>query len=173
MKQVEKVENIQEQVKTCLTEFMEENKSFNLQGSFTNEQGLTVNLLIDFGIEDRDNGRYYVGSVYSKMQDNLEYLEEKGLISEPEKEGPSTIEEIEPEKLREVLGESDLFIEIENHVVNGIRQVYDLPYTTRLTSRPELSDVDVSSTIPIVYGNWKTKKSVDFDRLKKREQEAW
>lgn len=143
---------------------MENNEQFNIQGQITNEKGLTVQALIDFGIEDRDNGRYYVGSVYAPIQENLEYLEKNGYIS---KDQP--IEEVDSNKLVEELGETDLFMDMENAITNAIRKVFDIPRRRRLTRKPECSDVDVHSTIPIMYGEWETKKGIEAPTPEKRE----
>lgn len=154
MKQVETIEELQNELKKALKLFMEENEQFNIQGEFKGENGLTVNALIDFGIEDLDHGEYYVANVSSQFKENLEYLDEKGLISE---EKP--VDEVEPEKLIEEFGESETFRDVENAIMNAIKQVYKVG--SYEGGRPQISDIDVSSTIPIDYGRWKTKEEVD------------
>lgn len=164
MKSITSTEELQEELEKSLKLFMEENKQFNLQGSIQGENGLTVNVLIDFGIEDRDNGSYYVGSVSIPFEENLEYLDEKGLISESK-----PVDEVENDKLLEELGEADIFIEAENKMIQAIRKVFDIQRRYRLRSRPEISDIDISSTIPIMYGEWKTKEQVQAPKPEERE----
>lgn len=152
------VEELEDELKKALKSFMENNKQFNIQGEFQGENGITVNALIDFGIEDRDNGNYYVGTVSAQLDrdENLEYLDEKGLISE---EKP--VDEVEPEKLIEEIGESEIYMDVENAIKSAIKQVFDINHRRRLTSRPEISDVDINTIIPIEYGNWNTREEIN------------
>ena len=157
MKNVESIEELEDELKKALKSFMEENEQFNVQGEFQGENGITVNALIDFGIEDRDNGSYYVGSVSAQLDrdENLEYLDEKGLISENK-----PIDEVEPEKLIEEIAESEVYEDVENAIKSAIKQVFDVSHRRTLTSRPDVSDVDINTIIPIYYGNWKTQEEV-------------
>lgn len=163
MKNVESPEEFENELKKALTKFMEENKTFNVQGSWTGEDGITVSVLVDFGIEDRDQGTYYVGSVSARYSDNLEKLHEEGAITPPEMKGATTAEEVKAEQLIEILGESDTFMDAENAMINAISEVFDTG-RDRLRSRPEASDIDLSSSIPIMFGEWKTTSEVDFRR---------
>jgi hypothetical protein len=164
MKTINSTEELQEELENCLKSFMEKNKQFNLQGSIQGENGLTVHVLIDFGIEDRDNGSYYVGTVSIPFEENLEYMDEKGLISENK-----PLDELESDKLLKELGEADIFLEAENKTIQAIRKVFDIQRRYRLRSRPEISDVDISSTIPIMYGEWKTREKIEAPKPEKRE----
>lgn len=169
MKTVETTDELKNELKKALKSFMENNEQFNIQGTFKGENGITVNALIDFGIEDRDNGCYYVGSISADLtnEKNLEYLDEQGLIAEDK-----PIDEVESDKLLEEFGEADIFIEAENKMIQAIREVFDIQRRYRLRSRPEISDIDISSTIPIMYGEWETKKGTEAPKPENRELEV-
>jgi hypothetical protein len=145
---------------------MENNEPFNVQGSFTGESGLTVTALIDFGIEDRDHGEYYVGSVSAKFQNNLEYLEEKGLISEDKQ-----IENVSAMKLEEHMAEEQIYMDVENAIKRAVRNVFDLsPHSRTLYSPPETSDIDVSTRIPIAYGRWDVQENINYPKITIRDE---
>jgi len=163
MKNVESPEEFEKELEKALTKFMEKNKSFNVQGSWTGEDGITVSVLVDFGIEDRDQGTHYAGSVSARYSDNLEKLHKEGAITPPGMKGATTAKEVEAEQLREILGESETFMDAENAMVNAISEVFDTG-RARLRSRPEASDIDLSSSIPIIFGGWKTTNNVNFER---------
>jgi len=163
MKNVQSPQEFENELRKALKKFMEENNSFNVQGSWTGEDGVTVSVLVDFGVEDRDQGAYYVGSVSARYDDNLEKLHEEGAITPPEMEGATTAEEADAEQLREILGESDTFMDAEYAMINAINDVFDAG-RDRLRSRPEVSDIDISSHIPIMFGEWRTVEDVDFRR---------
>lgn len=166
MKTVETTDELKKELKKALKSFMEENEQFNIQGTFEGENGTTVQALIDFGIEDRDNGSFYVGSVSADLRNekNLQVLDEKGFISEDK-----PVEEVESDKLLEVFGEADIFTEAENKMIQAIREVFDIQRRYRLRSRPEASDIDISSTIPIMYGEWDTKEGIEAPKPENRE----
>jgi len=167
MKQVETPDELKDELKKALKSFMENNQQFNIQGEFTGENGKTVNALVDFGIEDRDHGLYYVGSVSANMrnENNLKVLDEKGLISEDK-----PVDEVENRELFEEFGESDIFIEVENKMLQAIREVFQVS-RRRISGEVDVSDVDVHSTIPISYGTWKTREEINSPKPANREVE--
>jgi len=130
----------QNELAKSLIKFLEENKQFNVQGSWTGDDGITVSVLVDFGIEDRDLDDYYVGSVSARHQDNLEFLEDH--------------EERE-------LAETDTFREAESALRGAIRTVFDLPRYKRALSPPEVSDIDTSTTATIDWTHFSINKEVD------------
>jgi len=163
MKNVQSPQEFENELRKALKKFMEENETFNVQGSWTGEDGITISVLVDFEIEDRDQGTYYVGSVSARYSDNLKKLHDEGAITPPEMKGATTADEVDAEQLREILGESDTFMDAENAMINAINDVFDTGQD-RLRSRPEPSDIDLSSSIPIMFGEWKTTSDVDFRR---------
>lgn len=162
---VDNSEEFEEKLTEKLTAFMEQNEQFNVQGSWTGDDGVTVSVLVDFGIQDRDDGDYYVGSVSARFESNYEAVlgekDAKKLVEldcAPEKE-----EELQ-DKLEEKLAESDTMIEAENALIRAVRRVFDVgPYHN---IRPDVmaSDTHMSATIPIAYSDWSTRDSIDFER---------
>jgi len=123
-----------------LLKFLEENQQFNVQGSWTGDDGITVSVLVDFGIEDRDLNDYYVGSVSARHEDNLEFLEDH--------------EERE-------LAATTTFREAESALRGAIRTVFDLPRYSRAMSPPEVSDIDTSTTATIDWTHFDIREEVD------------
>lgn len=158
---VDSPENFRETLKTKLKEFMEENKSFNVQGSWTGEDGVTVSVLVDFGIEDRDMGEYYVGTVSARYEDNYDLLE--GDMGEKLDELDVTPEKEEElmDDLKQKISESDTFREAENSLIRAVTSVFDIG-RRNIRSPVEYSDIDAHMTTPISYGRWETRDSVDF-----------
>lgn len=157
-------EEFQEKLEEKLKKFMEENEQFNVQGSWTGGDGITVGVLVDFGIEDRDEGTYYVGSVNAGIEENAEAVlgEEKAreyleLDCNPERE-----KELKQE-LEEGIIESDTMTDAENALIRAIRSVFKV-HTHELRSNPHMSDIDVSCSFPIMFGEWDVQKGVDFER---------
>jgi len=154
-------EELQEKLKTALTEFMEKNKQFNVQCSHTDDDGITANALIDFGIEDRDKDNYHVASVSVRLdsEENLKVLEDKGLIDEE-----TPVDEVDNEKLYHLFGESDAMMDLESAITSAIRSVFNVGPRHNLQLETMKSDIDINTTIPIMFGEWSTKESVDFTR---------
>jgi len=152
MKNVEQPEEFKKELKKALKTFMEENEPFNVQGGWEKD-GLTVSVLVDFGVQDRDDGGSYVGSVSARYEDNYNLLsdEEARKLSEldltPEKE-----EEL-MDKLKEKIAEHDTFIEAQNELVRAVKSVFDVPYQA-MRGQPHNSDIDVSVTKTIDYTRW-------------------
>lgn len=156
---IEKV-NSPEETRAKLTEalkrFVDANEQFNVQGEWTGEDGVTVSVLSDFGIEDYENseeGDYYVVSVSAKYGDNRNLLYED--YEEYESLNKEEIRE-KKEKLKETLKESRTLREAAMAMEGAIKRVFKVSYR-ELQSQPVASDVDVSITIPVVYGDWETK----------------
>ena len=158
-------DELQNKLEQKLKAFMENNESFNVQGSWTGEDNITVSAVIDFGVQDRDDGDYYVANVSAQFEDNYEAvlgeekareLIEQDLTREREKELQ--------DELEEKLMESDTLTEAENSIIRAIRTVFSVgPYHN---THPDVmsSDIDVSATIPISYSEWETRDSIDFNR---------
>lgn len=161
---VENAEEFQETLKTKLTKFMEENKSFNIQGSWAGEDGITVSVLVDFGIEDRDEGTYYMGSVSARYEDNYEAVlgEEKARELIEQDCDPEREEELMDE-LQEKLMESDTMIGAENALTRAVRSVFKV-HRHELRPDPHASDIDVSASFPIMYGEWDVQDHIESER---------
>lgn len=138
MIEVTNTEELYENLKKSLKQFLEDNESFNVQGSWTGEDGLTVSVLVDFGIEDRDTGEYYVGSVSARHQDNLELLEDR--------------EEAE-------LGEMSTFREAEDAMFRAIASVLKVRFHDVFGDMRQVSDIDTHNTAVI---DWKHPEIRDF-----------
>lgn len=124
----------------ALKQFMKKNKQFNVQGGWTGKDGVTVGVLADFGIEDRDSGDEYVAIVSARYDENREYMEEhKGAWSSG----------------KESLVESGTFMDAQNEMVRAVMDVFDVPYG----ARPDVtySDIDAVATFHIAYGRWDSK----------------
>ena len=162
---VKNADELQNKLEQKLKAFMENNEPFNVQGTWTGEDNITVSALIDFGVQDRDDGDYYVANASAQFEDNYEAVlgEEKArelieLDCTPEREN-----ELQNE-LEEKLMESDSLTEAENSIIRAIRTVFNVgPYHN---THPDImsSDIDVSATIPICYSEWDTRDSIDFNR---------
>jgi len=140
MTNVDTPDEFQQTLEQRLRAFMERNEQFNVQGSWTGDDGLTVSVLVDFGIEDRDTGEYYVGSVSARHEENEELLEE---LDSPRE-----------------LAEMDTFMDAERAMEDAIRSVFDTG-RGRVMSPPEVSDIDTVSTAVIQFGVWDTRSDVD------------
>ena len=162
---VNNAEEFEEKLTEKLTDFMEQNEAFNVQGSWTGDDGVTVGVLVDFGIQDRDDGGYYVGSVSAPFEDNYEaVLGEKDAKKLVELDCTPEKEEELRDKLGEKLAESDTMTEAENALIRAIRKVFDVgPYHN---THPEVlaSDIDMCATVSIAYSRWPTHDSIDFER---------
>jgi hypothetical protein len=110
----------QNQLEKSLVKFLEENEQFNVQGRWTGDDGITVSVLVDFGIEDRDKDNAYHGIVSCRHEDNLEFLEDH--------------EERE-------LAETDTFEEAEESFRRALGSVFSST-RGRIMSRPHVSDID-------------------------------
>jgi hypothetical protein len=130
----------QNQLEKSLIKFLEENQQFNVQGSWTGDDGITVSVLVDFGIEDRDLNDYYVGSVSARHQDNLEFLEDH--------------EERE-------LAETETFEEAEESFRRALWSVFS---STRgpIMSPPHVSDIDTVSTANIDWMSFEISDDLDI-----------
>ena len=150
---------------------MEKNKRFNVQGSWEGDDGVTVNVLADFGSEDLEtSGDGYVISVSAGFEDN-QYILDK------QKHMNMSLYEIR-EETSEKLAESETLIDAQNEAIKAIRQVFKLPRRARIRSRPEPSNIDVSVTIPVQYGVWETRDKIDDYRDKHdipygRDNKGW
>jgi len=160
MKNVDQPEEFREELKKALKSFMEDNQQFNVQGNWTKD-GLTVGVLVDFGIEDRDEGQGYVGSVSARYEDNYNLLSDekaeklKTLDCTPEKE-----KELR-EELKEKIAEHDAFTEAQNELYKAVNSVFDVPYQS-MKAQPHGSDIDVSVTQGIDYGRWNTREKIEY-----------
>lgn len=169
MKEVKTPEGFKNTLEKSLKQFMEQNQSFNVQGQWE-KNGLTVSVLVDFGIEDRDEGTRYVGNISATYEDNYNLLDEEEarklheLDLTPEKETELM------EKLRERISEHDAFIEAQNCLYRAVNSVFNVPYGS-MRSSPVCSDIDVSITKGISYGTWETRKGVDAPMPTHREIE--
>lgn len=151
-------QELQETLKTKLTEFMEENKAFNVQCRYTDDDGITATAIIDFGIQDRDDNGYYVADISSQFRNNRQEIESENLINEGQ-----TVDEADEEKLYHLLGESDAFMDLEDAVIRAVRAVFKTPRRA-LYSQPRQSDIDLSRTVLVDYTDWKTRDKIDFKR---------
>lgn len=157
---VEQPEEFRKELKKALKSFMEDNQQFNVQGNWTKD-GLTVGVLVDFGIEDRDEGEGYVGSVSARYEDNYNLLGEekaeklKTLDVTPEEEKELM------EELKEKIAEHDAFIEAQNELYKAVNSVFDVPYQG-MRGQPHNSDIDVSVTKGIDYGRWTTRDKIEY-----------
>lgn len=157
---VEQPEEFRKELKKALKSFMEDNQQFNVQGNWTKD-GLTVGVLVDFGIEDRDEGEGYVGSVSARYEDNYNLLGEekaeklKTLDVTPEEEKELM------EELKEKIAEHDAFIEAQNELYKAVNSVFDVPYQG-MRVQPHNSDIDVSVTKGIDYGRWTTRDKIEY-----------
>lgn len=153
-------EEFRKQLKTALKSFMEENQQFNVQGSW-DKDGLTVSVLVDFGIQDREDGGYYVGSVSARYEDNYNLLSDekarqlKELDLTPEKEKELM------EELREKISEHDAFIEAQNEFYKAVNSVFNVPHHG-MRGQPHNSDIDVSVTKTIDYTRWTTRDKIEY-----------
>ena len=130
----------------ALKNFLKYNKQFNVQGRWTGKDGVTVTVLADFGIEDRDLGEYYVASVSARYNDNIEWMYEKGDYTE-ENPRQQVIRE-----MKEKLAESDTMIEAENNLIRAVRKALKVP--RRFRPSTEFSDIDAHVTMPINWARW-------------------
>jgi len=137
---VSKPTEFQNELAKSLTEFLEENKQFNVQGSWTGDDGVTVSVLVDFGIEDRDRDTAYVGTVSARHQDNLEFLEDH--------------EERE-------LAETDTFQEAQESMRQALWSVFS---STRgpIMSPAHVSDIDTVSTAHIDWMSYEISDDLDI-----------
>lgn len=160
MKTVEQPEEFRKQLKKSLKTFMEDNQQFNVQGSW-DKNGLTVSVLVDFGIQDRDDGDYYVGSVSARYEDNYNLLKDeearklKELDLTPEKEKELM------DKLKEKIAEHDAFIDAQNELYKAVNSVFKVPRSS-MRNQPHNSDIDVSVTQPICYSEWDTRDKIEY-----------
>jgi len=134
------------ELSNALKNFLKHNKQFNVKGRWTGKDGVTVNVLADFGIEDRDLGGYYVASVWANYEDNIEWMYEKGDYTE-ENPRQQVIRE-----MKEKLVESDTLIEAENNLIRAVKKVLKVPYGVRPSK--EFSDIGVGTTMPISWESW-------------------
>lgn len=158
-------DELQNKLEQKLKAFMENNEPFNVQGSWTGDDNITVTAIIDFGVQDRDDGDYYVANVSARFEDNYEAVlgEEKAreLIEQNCTLGRENDLRAE---LQEKLAESDSLMEAENSIIRAIRTVFSVgPYHN---THPYVmsSDIDMCATIPICYSEWDTRDSIDFNR---------
>jgi len=157
---VEQPEEFRKKLEKALKSFMEDNQQFNVQGNWT-KNGLTVSVLVDFGIEDRDEGTGYVGSVSARYEDNYNLLEEekarqlKELDVTPEKEKELM------EELNEKIAKHNAFTEAQNELYKAVNSVFDVPYQS-MKAQPHGSDIDVFVTQGIDYGRWTTREKIEY-----------
>lgn len=140
MIEVNNTEELYENLKKSLKKFLEDNEPFNVQGSWTGEDGLTVSVLVDFGIEDRDRGEYYVGSVSARHQDNLELLEDR-------------------EKAE--LGQMSTFREAENAMFRAISSVLKVRFYDVFGDMVNVSDIDTHNQAVISWKHYSIRDTVD------------
>jgi len=162
---INSTDELQNKLEEKLKNFMEKNEPFNVQGSWTGDDDITVSAIIDFGIQDRDDGEYYIANVSAQFEDNYEAVlgEEKArelieLDCTPERENKLQNE------LEESLMESYTLIEAENAITRAIRSVFSVGPHHNIRPDVMSSDIDVSATIPIAYSEWETRDSIDFTR---------
>jgi hypothetical protein len=134
---VDSPEEFEEVLAEKLTKFMENNEPFNVQGSWTGDDGVTVGVLVDYSVEDRDSN-YYVGMVSAEYAEN-------------------------PNMDFEELNQSDTFMEAENALIGAVREVFEVPYG-RLRGDITGSEKYVNSTFSICHGIWETRESVDYEQ---------
>jgi len=148
---VNDADEFKNELKEKLTAFMEENKQFNVQGSWTTN-GITVSVLVDFGIEDRDDGGYYVGSISARYDENRGQVLERLDADHADKQ-----------EFKEILSDSEAFREAHQAFYDAVNQVFQIP-RHGFRAPPEVSDIDVSETHAIDYTNWPTRERVNFSR---------
>jgi|AKVG01.1.fsa_nt_gi hypothetical protein len=150
------MEELQRDLAEKLTLFMEENQQFHISREYTSDDGLTLQVLVDFGIEDRDDGMAYPADVFARFQDNMEYLHDQGILEEGDR-----IEDINNDELRDLIGNHELFTELRSDLIRAVRQVFDIPRSTKLGVPAQMSDVDIDGRVDIHYGIWNTRDGVE------------
>lgn len=150
-----------------LKKFMEEGKTFNVQGSWTGDDGVTVTVLMDFGVQHPCDGEGYIGSVMAPFEENLKYLEKKtslqGGSAAPGQTsfgGGSPLGNLSSEELRRALGDSDTFYEAEQAMMSAVGDVFSVSMRG-MEAPPEVSDIDVVSSIRVDYSRWPVHSDID------------
>jgi hypothetical protein len=130
MENVNSAEEFEEKLTEAFKEFMKHDKSFNVQGSWTGEDDVTVSVLVDYSIESRE-GDYYVGSISARKSDN-EGMDEEEIVT------------------------SDTFYDAQCALKSAINSIFCVPYGEL---RPEIleSDMDYSAHYNIAHGFWGLK----------------
>jgi hypothetical protein len=135
---VDSPEEFENELSEKLKLFMENNETFNVQGSWTGDDGVTVGVIVDYGIEDRE-GNYYVGHVSARYSEN------------------------EDSDFDGDVAESDTFYEAQLALESALRDVFEVPHGYLYPDTTK-SDIDLSSTYTIGHGMWDTHHSIDYEQ---------
>lgn len=140
--QVTNADELETALTEGLTAFMEQDETFNVQGRWTGDDGLTISVIFDFGIESRDDETGYIGTISARHSANEEFRETHDMPF--------------------ALQQSETYIQAAHAVYRALDAVFQVKrYNYVMSGHVHESDMDTHVDVPVQYTHWNTRDHIE------------